>query len=411
MNKKILLIVITAFLLQACMRQVNVKNDTDRITLMVYMAADNDLESYALMNLKEMEKAASNKVKTLVLLDRSEGFDETDGNWTDTRLLEVLPGSAGSLRLDCPALGLSSDFQTELDMSNYTVLKNFVEYAKAAYPARHYVLIIWGHGTGWRYGEAAGDCPQVNRAVAIDDKTQSYMSLHNLGLALKDQGLDLIGFDTCFGGTFENVYELKDCASYTVASPGLTPGAGWDYKNLLEEMNKCNYASASSGMELAQCMQKASAAKATIFDNSRLDSVMKDLEDFARELASTITDSQSRQEVLDSLLECKSYSYVQFPCDMYLDIFSMAQSFALDSRPELAAAAEKLRMETAGLETGLYFIPRLSYFTMAVSHSTAYLKDDAQNDQCSFVKQSSWWVPTISGNSGSLLDKLFYTVF
>ena len=363
MNKKILLIIITAFLLQACMQQVNVKNDTDRITLMVYMAADNDLESYALMNLKEMEKAASNKVKTLVLLDRSEGFDETDGNWTDTRLLEVLPGSAGSLRLDCPALGLSSDFQTELDMSNYTVLKNFVEYTKAAYPARYYALIIWGHGTGWRYGEAAGDCPQVNRAVAIDDKTQSYMSLHNLGLALKDQGLDLIGFDTCFGGTFENVYE------------------------------------------------KASAAKATIFDNSRLDSVMKDLEDFARELASTITDSQSRQEVLDSLLECKSYSYVQFPCDMYLDIFSMAQSFALDSRPELAAAAEKLRMETAGLETGLYFIPRLSYFTMAASHSTAYLKDDAQKDQCSFVKQSSWWVPTISGNSGSLLDKLFYTVF
>ena len=132
MNKKILLIIITAFLLQACMQQVNVKNDTDRITLMVYMAADNDLESYALMNLKEMEKAASNKVKTLVLLDRSEGFDETDGNWTDTRLLEVLPDSAGSLRLDCPALGLSSDFQTELDMSNYTVLKNFVEYAKSA---------------------------------------------------------------------------------------------------------------------------------------------------------------------------------------------------------------------------------------------------------------------------------------
>ena len=57
-----------------------------KLTLMVYMAADNDLESYALSNLKDMEKAVYEKMNVLVLLDRAEGYDQTDGDWTDTRL-------------------------------------------------------------------------------------------------------------------------------------------------------------------------------------------------------------------------------------------------------------------------------------------------------------------------------------
>ena len=76
------------------------------LTLVVYMACDNDLESYALQNLKQMEKTEFSKINVLVLMDRSEGYDETDGNWTDTRLFEVVHDSLDtanvvSKRLDC----------------------------------------------------------------------------------------------------------------------------------------------------------------------------------------------------------------------------------------------------------------------------------------------------------------------
>ena len=200
-----------------------------KLTLMIYMAADNDLESYALSNLKAMEKASFNNMNILVLLDRAEGYDETNDNWTDTRIFEVIHDEGnGSLiksqRLDCPQLGLSASVNTELDSGKASVLKGFVEFGKEVYPAENYALIIWGHGTGWR-------------AVAMDDHTGSFMRVYELDSALENKDLCVIGFDTCFGGVIENVYELKNCSDFTVACPGVTPGAGWNYKELLEDFS------------------------------------------------------------------------------------------------------------------------------------------------------------------------------
>ena len=81
------------------------------LTLLVYMAADNDLESHALRNLKEMEHACFDNMNVLVLLDRCDAYDETNDNWTDTRLFEVLHDDTNgstivSKRLDCPPLGI-----------------------------------------------------------------------------------------------------------------------------------------------------------------------------------------------------------------------------------------------------------------------------------------------------------------
>ena len=129
--------------------------DPPKLTLVVYMAADNDLESYALSNLKAMEKASFNNMNVLVLLDRAEGYDETNDNWTDTRLFEIThDDSQGnfiiSKRLRCPNLSLSATKETELDMANPSVLHNFIAFAKSDYEAEKYALVIWGHGTGWR---------------------------------------------------------------------------------------------------------------------------------------------------------------------------------------------------------------------------------------------------------------------
>ena len=391
---------------------------TADLTLMVYMAADNDLESYALENLRSMQKAAFKGINVLVLLDRSQSYDETEGDWSDTRLYEVIhadnSNSAGivSKQIDCPLLGLYCGMQTELDMANYSVLKGFIEFVKAQYLAKHYALIVWGHGTGWRY---ASD-QNTSRAVAIDDKTQSYMSVHNLGLAVKDQGLSVIGFDTCFGGVLENVYEIKDSACFTVGSAGITPSLGWDYKKLLETLSECNYQveaieSETVSQEIALCMSDSCAVGATVFENKKLNHLMSDFEDFACELAAAIKDSESQKAVFDTLVTTRAYTYTQFPCDMYLDLFTMAQHYSEAENSALAAASQNLMQQTQGLQIGVHFIPKLSNSTTAVTHSASYVKDDAQTDQCAFIKESRWWVSTAARNSGSLLDKLFYTSF
>ena len=378
-------------------------HDKKELTLLVYMAADNDLESHALRNLKAMEQAEFSGMNVLVLFDRSQEYDETNDNWADTRLFEVSHDNTNgssiiSKRLACPPLGLTQDSATELDMGNYNVLKTFVEFVRTNYPAEHYALIMWGHGTGWR---------SASRAVAIDDKSNSYICVHELGLALKDQQLDVIGFDTCFGSVFENLYELKDCARYIAACPGLTPASGWDYKKLLEGLAGIN----PQPKEIASRMAQSSPQKITITECSELSKIMTQLEDFSKALADTIIDEDSRRQVLETLLNTKSYCYTQYPSDLYIDIFSMAQAFTTSAEASVAAKAHQLAEVTSSCETGIFLIPKISQGALAPVHSQAYIKNQADTTQCTFIKESRWWVPTPNGDSGSLLDKLFYTVF
>ena len=377
------------------------------LTLMVYMAADNDLESHGIRNLKAMEKADFSGINVLVLFDRSQDYDETNDNWTDTRLFQVCHDASKtsqilSKRLDCPPLGLTHDSATELDMGNYNVLKSFVEFGRTNYTADNYALIIWGHGTGWRFSPE-----DQNRAVAIDDKSNSYICVKELGLALSDQELCVIGFDTCFGSVFENLYELKDCCNYIVASPGISPAAGWDYQGLLQSLSS----RISSPEEIAAAMAQANLQASGIIQTQKLNPLMTRLEDFSQALAQTIVDSESRRSVLDTLMNTKSYSYTQYPCDLYVDIFSMAQAFTGSSNLQVKAAAQELADLTQNLQTGLLLIPQTARGVLSTSHSPYYLKDPANQNQASFIKDSSWWVPTKDGNSGSLLDRLFYWSF
>ncbi len=391
------------------------------LTLMVYMAADNDLESYAMSNLKAMEHSDSRGVNVLVLFDRSEGYDETEGNWTDTRLFKVVHdetdgSSIKSVRLTCPQLGLTAESETELDMANPEVLRKFIEFSKSNYRAEKYVLIIWGHGTGWRYFPENIGTENQSRAVAVDDRSGTYMSVKELGEAVSGLNLCVIGFDTCFGAVFENLYELKSSADYTVASPGVTPGSGWNYTSLLENISQ---GSLSAG-EIALLMAQSSSVSTMVIENEKLGEFFDSFEEFSKSLSETITDADSRSSVLSALLNTRTYSYTQNPCDLYIDVLSMAEMYENSSNSVLSQAAIRLKDKvndtvhpsnrtSAGI--GVHLIPKSSSGALASVHSSDYVKNDGRTDQCAFIKESRWWVPTRNGNSGSLLDKLFYTGF
>lgn len=388
---------------------------TPELTLLVYMAADNDLERYALENLKAMESAVYEDMNVLVLLDRSEGYDETDGNWTDTKLFKISHDENGnggivSSAIDCSPLNLSAGSSTELDMSNPSVLKKFIEFAKTDYKATRYALIIWGHGTGWRYAYSEQRVvlePVEGRAVAIDDKTGSYMSVHDLGSALGGQDLCVIGFDTCFGSTLETLYELKEDCEYICASPGLTPSTGWDYKKLLETISASDF----SSLEIAKAMEKAGTTVSTVSDCSKFDTLVSSFEAFAKELSQTITDSASQKNLFETLMNSTSYHYSQYPCDLFLDVAGMAESFTSSENTKLSAASNELLSALSGSRISVHFIPLTARNTAAKVHNSDYIKNPAALDQCAFIKNSTWWVPTLNGNSESLLDKIFYTSF
>ena len=385
--------------MQPVKMDVNEKSGKKNLTIMIYMAADNDLETYALQNLKQMERADYRGINVLVLMDRAEGYDETDGNWTDTRLFEVCHDNSGgkniiSRRLDCPVLGLSKDIDTELDMANPSVLDGFIDFCISDYKADNYALIIWGHGSGYK-------------AVAIDDKTASYMSISSLGNAVRGSGFSVIGFDACFGGVFENLYELKDCADFTVACPGVTPAGGWNYGNLLENISSGNV----SARSIAEAMAESAAVQTTIFENQKSDYLMGAFENFSKLLAETILTENDRRNIFEELFLSKSYSYSQYPCDMYLDISELADLYIASADQSLAEASVNLKNAVSEAGIGIHFIPLTSARTASAVHSSDYIKNPALTNQCRFIKENQWWSPTINGNSGSLLDKLFYTVY
>ena len=391
--------------------------DPKKMTLLVYMAADNDLESYAIQNLKAMEHASFENMNVLVLLDRAQDYDETNDAWTDTRLFELVHDETDSnfiisKRLDCPILGISSTRQTELDMGNYNVLRNFITFAKNEYEAEKYSLIIWGHGTGWRYSPVSENHVS-SRAVAIDDKSGSYMSVSQMGRALKNQGLCVVGFDTCFAGVFENVYEIRNSAAYTVASPGVSPSTGWNYRYLLEDLSECSF----TPKEIARIMAQCSVVNTTIFDNSKLYDVMEKFEIFAENLSGTIKNAATRNAVLNDFPKIKSYSYRQYPCDLFIDIRAMADYYSTSSTSGLLQASRNLRAaidraasttDSENAQIGLHVISLMASNVYAASHSIDYKKDYNNTDQCMFIKESQWWVPSLDGTSQSVLDKLFY---
>ena len=54
------------------------------------MAGDNNLERFGIQNIKALQEVgAFAKCNILVLFDRSSGYDRTEGNWENTKLLLI----------------------------------------------------------------------------------------------------------------------------------------------------------------------------------------------------------------------------------------------------------------------------------------------------------------------------------
>lgn len=98
------------------------------------------------------------------------------------------------------------------------VLGSFVASTLEALPAKHYALLVMGHGTGLlRAQGTAGLNPRALRQ-------ELEPAVARLG-----RPLDLMGLDTCFGGALEVAYELRGSCRFLTAAPGLiySPGLAW----------------------------------------------------------------------------------------------------------------------------------------------------------------------------------------
>lgn len=207
-------------------------------TVMVHLAADNNLYSFGLEDMNEIEAGInSDDVNVLVLFDGTKQGDSAvyevkrDPNGKNTTFVSV-PNTS------LPFIPASK----EIDSGDVNVVRQFGEWAIEKYPAQHYMVSFWDHGSGiFRKGVA--NTFFTTKGFGWDDNG-SHMNTSDLSTLIPafakkaGQPIDIVGFDACLMAHAEIAYQVKGYADYLVASEELEPGAGWDYNGWMRNVTK-----------------------------------------------------------------------------------------------------------------------------------------------------------------------------
>ncbi|HIH01637.1 TPA: hypothetical protein HA259_06145 [Thermoplasmata archaeon] len=204
-------------------------------TVMIYLDGDNNLETYALMDLAEMEAVGSvDGVNVVVLMDTYSLLEETHWYVMDSAGSAHVELVDGVYQSHCDCDLVVGGCPGELNMGDPDTLTYFIETAMTFAPAEHYMVNLWDHGGGW-YGLCSDDTGNedgVRDSLSLDETAKGIAA----GLP-DDFKLDIFASDACFMGTIEVAYEVRDIADYMVASVTTVPGFGWDYTLFLEYMH------------------------------------------------------------------------------------------------------------------------------------------------------------------------------
>lgn len=183
-------------------------------TVMVYMAADALPELPWADDINEMEDFDHVDGLNVVALVDPYGPD-------NTMLLEV---AEDPNRLDPTIVSEEIPYVDEADMAFSGTLYQFILTSYDMFPADRLVLVLWGHGAGWR-----GVCPDG----------YDLLTLPELGMGLKNatedigRTLDMVIIDSCAEGTVECMYEIREYADYLVASEKSVQADGLPYDSVL----------------------------------------------------------------------------------------------------------------------------------------------------------------------------------
>lgn len=237
------------FSVSSCIR--NHKDDLPSRTLLVYMAADNNLSQYANPNLYSMNSSIKNETGNTNLIAFVDRYGE----------VPVL------LRLHDMKIDTIKVY-SELNSADASVFAEVVDYVVKKWKAESYGLLMWSHGNGWvptkmlhyvapnmRYAPKRGsndvqdsllfeklrDPFAETRAFAWEERkgqqpAYTCMDLEEMASAIPDGVFDYIVFDACYMGNVEIAYALRNKARYIVSSCYEIMGYGFPYHIITKDL-------------------------------------------------------------------------------------------------------------------------------------------------------------------------------
>lgn len=228
--------------------------------VMVYFAADIDLESAAVADLNQM-KAAGSSDQVDLLAQINPGGIRTIRRYhlqKDTYLQEDL----------IPILGTDGNESVVSNANAREDLIAFVRWCADRSKAEHYALILWGHGQGWKadnpdpcFVPGAGNPgktlketsemlrtmnPSITTAmpaslpITLPNGETAFLSNDDLRSALAEsknivgKNIDILGFDACLMAMAETCCQIDESVDYLIACEDTVPDESWPYDSILK---------------------------------------------------------------------------------------------------------------------------------------------------------------------------------
>jgi hypothetical protein len=243
-------------------------------TLLVYMAADDDLEQAAIENVVEMaEVGSTGPVNVIIQIDRAAATKNGRG-FTRAPLINLPDfNTTKRLRVDRGKVLAIADLG-ETNTGDPDALAGFITWGLTTFPAKKTALVLWDHGGATRgFG---WDITNDDKPLSIVDARRGIVS----GLlAAGRQKLDVIGFDACLMANLGVAYELRHLADVFIGSEEVEPAHGWSYAPLVRAM-ATNASPEDVAKEVVKSFEAACRQAKTIdfctlaaFDTSKLEAV------------------------------------------------------------------------------------------------------------------------------------------
>ncbi|MGF6483396.1 clostripain-related cysteine peptidase [Paraburkholderia sp. JPY419] len=196
-------------------------------SVLIFMNGKNDLEPFALQNWRQIANAGSTDEVAIAVEFGRIGDPDEPGSWGGVKRFFVEKGMTPDA---ANAVQDPAQLVRNADMGDFDAFREFLAWGKKYHPAKHYMVVVWDHGAGWRANRKSS--PPM-RSVSFDEETQHALYNVDVSNAIQqvfgEETIDVAGFDACLMANLENAYELRSRASYLVGSEGMEPGAGWDY--------------------------------------------------------------------------------------------------------------------------------------------------------------------------------------
>lgn len=208
---------------------------TNKFTsVLIYMIADNNLNYFANIDIKEMKHGWKNNPNQNILV-------YLDG-LSSPRHPILFTFNSDSFYKD--SIQIIKTYPEQNSAASQT-LSTVIQDSKQFFNDSRWRLVLWSHGSAWLPSQSSlssgkdriltdSTKTMLTKSFGLDQEDE--LSIANLRESLSKHWFEWIAFDACYMGNIETLYELRHVTDYFIASPTEILSSGFPYDKLYSEM-------------------------------------------------------------------------------------------------------------------------------------------------------------------------------